>query len=473
MFNGNPYRILGVLSTTGAKAIQKNLSKIKAYSKIGKHVSLPYELNFFNIIELNRSDSLIIEAENKILLDINKIKHSLFWFVNSSSIDQVALENLDKGNFEKSESIWRNVIKTNPISKSNIYAFNNLSTLLFLKSLSNKKNDSFENSNKALIQIKEALNLKGELMFSNYLELFCELICDNKKIISKEQILEFFNESINLLFNDNFSKVKVSKIISDSNTNLADSFNSSLVKEPINSLTDLLADSNEQLKEDNYNDFEIIPYKEIGRTLIEKSKNDLKLLLDILGKNNIKYQSISDKLANQIMQCGILCFNKTGEDFEYLNSYKYAKSISIKDSTKERATITIKHCEEEIKGKVCVFCNSNDISKINSLKVQMHKMNWDNTYSYFKNGGVEVSACRSCSSSLNNNKMIANILAFIITAGITALSSGIFIVIDLFLGFLMTKGIFWGVKFEMYIKKLEKHPSISKLKLENYKYGLP
>ena len=128
---------------------------------------------------------------------------------------------------------------------------------------------------------------------------------------------------------------------------------------------------------------------------------------------------------------------------------------------------------EEIKGKVCVFCNSNDISKINSLKVQMHKMNLDNTYSYFKNGGVEVSACRSCSSSLNNNKMIANILAFIITAGITALSSGIFIVIDLFLGFLMTKGIFWGVKFEMYIKKLEKHPSISKLKLDNYKYGLP
>ena len=80
MFNNNPYRFLGVVSNAGAKAIQKNLSKIKAYSKIGKYISLPYELNFFNIIELNRSDSLIIESENKILLDINKIKHSLFWF---------------------------------------------------------------------------------------------------------------------------------------------------------------------------------------------------------------------------------------------------------------------------------------------------------------------------------------------------------------------------------------------------------
>ena len=34
MFNNNPYRFLGVVSNAGAKAIQKNLSKIKAYSKI-------------------------------------------------------------------------------------------------------------------------------------------------------------------------------------------------------------------------------------------------------------------------------------------------------------------------------------------------------------------------------------------------------------------------------------------------------
>ncbi len=139
MFSNNPYRFLGVISNSGIKNIQKNLSKIKAYSKIGKHLSLPYELSFHHLKEIDRSEFLIKEAENKILLDSNKVKHSLFWFTDNSSIDQIALENLNRGNFEKSETIWRKVIKDKSISKSNFSAYNNLSTLLFLKSLSEKK----------------------------------------------------------------------------------------------------------------------------------------------------------------------------------------------------------------------------------------------------------------------------------------------------------------------------------------------
>ena len=80
MLNSNPYRFLGVNSNSGIKNIQKNLSKIKAYSKIGKHLSLPYELSYLNLQKIDRSESLIKEVENKILLDPNKVKHSLFWF---------------------------------------------------------------------------------------------------------------------------------------------------------------------------------------------------------------------------------------------------------------------------------------------------------------------------------------------------------------------------------------------------------
>ena len=119
MLNSNPYRFLGVISNSGIKNIQKNLSKIKAYSKIGKHLSLPYELSFFNLQDIDRSESLINEAENKILLDSNKVKHSLFWFNEANPIDKIALENLNNGNFEKSETIWRKVIKENIISESN------------------------------------------------------------------------------------------------------------------------------------------------------------------------------------------------------------------------------------------------------------------------------------------------------------------------------------------------------------------
>ena len=44
------------------------------------------------------------------------------------------------------------------------------------------------------------------------------------------------------------------------------------------------------------------------------------------------------------MQCGIVCFNSTGDDQDYLSSYKYALSIAIGDKTKERAKECVKHC---------------------------------------------------------------------------------------------------------------------------------
>ncbi len=469
MFYNNPYRFLGVLSNSGIKNIQKNLSKIKAYSKIGKYLSLPYELNFFNLREIDRSESLIKDAENKILLDPNKVKHSLFWFNDANSIDKIALENLNKGNFEKSETIWRKVIKEKSISKSNFSAYNNLSTLLFLRSISDKKNDKFENSKTSIVQIKEALKLKSELIFSDRLHDLSNLICGNENAITKEKVLEFFNENITQLFNKNFSTSEISNIIKDSNKELSQSFNFSIINEPLESLSILINDANTYLKEDNSKGIEI------GKDLIKKSISTLKLLKNILGKEDIKYQSISDKLANQIMQCGILCFNKNGDDKDYMSSYKYAKSISFKDSTIERANTTIKHCEEELNANICGFCNSNEVmASHSSMRVEMHKMNWDNTYSYFKNGGIEIPCCKSCSSSKSNKKIVAFFVGLIVWAGISAGTFGWFLGIDLFLArFNMSKWIFRKIKNEIYHNEISSHPIISKLKTEGYEFGMP
>ena len=201
----------------------------------------------------------------------------------------------------------------------------------------------------------------------------------------------------------------------------------------------------------------------------------MKLLKNILGKEDIKYQSISDKLANQIMQCGILCFNKNGDDKDYMSSYKYAKSISFKDSTIERANTTIKHCEEELNANICGFCNSNEVmASHSSMRVEMHKMNWDNTYSYFKNGGIEIPCCKSCSSSKSNKKIVAFFVGLIVWAGISAGTFGWFLGIDLFLArFNMSKWIFRKIKNEIYHNEISSHPIISKLKTEGYEFGMP
>ena len=485
MISSNPFRFIGVLSNSGAKLIQKNLSKIKAYSKIGRELSLPFELNFLNLEKLNRTDASTIDAENKILLDPNKIKYALFWFIDASSIDQIALANLEKGDFEKSITIWEKVIKENPISKTNFSAYNNLSTLLLIKSLSKKDNDRFENSNDSIETIKKALKLKSELIFSDYLSLFSKLICGNENVVSSDEILKFFNDKISYLFEKNFTTLEISTLINDSNKKLSSSFNYSLINKPLNALTGLINDSNDELKADNSKGIEI------GKQLIKNAISHLKLLLSILGKDDIKFQSISDNLANQIMQCGILCFNKTGDDKDFLSSYKYALSISIKDSAKERANETIKHCKEQQEANICKFCNSNEILRKSksdfskSLRIQMHKMNYlGNSYEYFKNGGLEITACSSCRSKSFLLSNQANILTFVTYAALNLITSAIFssgetIFIPFVLGLDVLFAKLWIWKYihgkykESYFTFISKHPLIKSSLVEGYKFGMP
>jgi hypothetical protein len=236
----------------------------------------------------------------------------------------------------------------------------------------------------------------------------------------------------------------------------------------LDSLTALINDANNSLNDDHSKGMDI------GKDLIKNSISHLKLLKNILGTDDIKYQSISDKLANQIMQCGILCFNKTADDKDYMSSYKYAKSISFKDSTIERANTTIKHCEDELKANICGFCNSNEVIKHSSMRVKMHKMNWDNTYSYFKNGGLEVTCCKSCSSSNSNKKIKAFFIGLFIWAAISAGTFGWFLGIDLlFARFSMSLWIFKKIKTKFYYDEISFHPMILKLKLEGYQFGMP
>ena len=412
MFNNNPYRFFGVISNSGVKNIQKNLSKIKAYSKIGKHLALPYELSFFNLLEINRSESSINDAENKILLDPNKIKYSLFWFIDNSSIDKIALENLNKGNFEKSENIWRKVIKDKSISKSNFSAYNNLSTLLFLKSLAKNKNNKFENTKTSISLLKEALSLKSELIFSKQLNELSNLITGNENAISREDVLEFFNENILQLFNQNFSSTEISSIIKNSNNELSQSFNFSLINEPLESLRDLMNDANNSVNEDHSKGIEI------GKDLIKNAVSHLKLLKDILGENDMQYQSISDKLANQIMQCGILCFNKTNNDVDFLSSYKYAKSISFKDSTIERANTCIEHCKDEVEALICCNCKKNQVDLKNKKEIEMYKVvdrnYWSNTINY-RIVTLPIYFCVECNEKISKANNTIYIIAGLIT----------------------------------------------------------
>jgi tetratricopeptide (TPR) repeat protein len=172
----NPYRIIGVHSNSGVKEIHKNLSKLKAYAQLDKKVEFDYDFNFLNLVEVERNNEIISKVESRILLDENKVKYSLFWFLDASSYDSIALSNLIKSNTEKAIGIWEKAIKSNEVTSKNYSAFNNLATLLILLSLDDSKSDLFSKSKDSIHNLRQALNYKCALMSSDFFKNFCNEI---------------------------------------------------------------------------------------------------------------------------------------------------------------------------------------------------------------------------------------------------------------------------------------------------------
>ena len=183
-FSKNPYRVLGVLSNAGLKEIQKNISKLKAFSKIGKDMDLDYNLTFLNLSILERSDTLLSKSNNQLNLDKDKITNSLFWFADLNPIDSVALAHLIKGDIIKATEIWEKATVSKDVSLKNYSSFNNLSSLLLLNALDDSKTDTFKKDSTSINQIRKAINLKAKFINSTFFNTYCECISKSTPINS-------------------------------------------------------------------------------------------------------------------------------------------------------------------------------------------------------------------------------------------------------------------------------------------------
>ena len=401
-------------------------------------------------------------------MDESKIKNSLFWFVNISPIDSVALNNLSDGNIDKAIEIWSKSIKGKEISEKNYSAFNNLSSLMFLKSLDSSKTDQFFKGETATLELRSAISNKYSLLDSKYFYSYCESVLKNTNQIDIIEIKSFISNLLVELLSTNYSNKELSDLFKGLDGELSKNLSENLINEPLSKILTLIKQSNEELEKDHKQGVEI------GKKLIKDSFKHIKQIKEIVGKEDYQYQSIADKLSNQILQCGILCFNKTQNDSDFLSSYKYALTIAVESKTKKRATDCIKHCKEETEAKLCKFCNFNDVSTKSSFRVKLHQMTFTGSYNYFKDGGIEVSCCKSCVSEIRLKKHGSAILGFLIYVAIAAISYGALFYIDLIFARLsIFKWFNKLIRKQMFFNKVKHHPTLVLLEIEGYKYGMP
>ena len=337
IIENNPYRTVGLL--VGASAAQQNrhITRIPRYIDSGDAIPEEFTTYSFPALgEINLTLQNVSDASLKLDHYSDKMNAALFWFYNGNPItDDPAFEALKDGDTDTAIGIWRKLAydseddSYNEITKRNSSAFHNLSTL-YLQEYGIDE---------------DTLNLKLlflESDFSN--ELKNKATDENFKISKKELQLLFLNT---LTEEKDFETSELIESISNIEFSAKEDFLKSFVQKPFEQIEKTIGESNNKRKLNKANSINI------GKALFEQTSDNLNQLKAILGTTNVRYSSIADKVANEILQCSIDFFNHHQEnesDLDYFDqAWKLAKlteSIALGKLTKDRIIDSLNTLEE-------------------------------------------------------------------------------------------------------------------------------
>jgi len=182
----NPFRILGLYANANARDMQKNLSQINAFLNAGKPVVFGVDFPF--LPRIDRKTDLVDSALAKIQLNQDRVLHSLFWFTNSSHVDEPAFNALEKGQMDKAADIWSKVANSRESLHNYSSAFNNLGTLKLVK--------VFYSGALEIDGISEAIRIKLSLISSDYFQEYAKSITDETYKPDSKEITKLFANSL-------------------------------------------------------------------------------------------------------------------------------------------------------------------------------------------------------------------------------------------------------------------------------------
>ena len=304
MINQNPFCVLGISSMASEREIQKQVTKTTRFAEVGKDISFDTDFSFIG--ELKRDKESISNASSAIEQPINRLLHSLFWFWNTNHIDAAAFDNLSKDHTDKATEIWEKVVKDGDVSLKNLSCLFNLKSLYVAQSFKDNSLDS-------------KLLIKGNLLagkFLNHSELDSytkQIVGDHIKVSSEELEIKYITSIYSAV--KPFLKKKNGITTDDFLSSFAtfskksrEHISAKFTGDPIKKIEDQINTTSE-LREQNP-----IEALSFGETLYKNTNSQVKSLSKILGQEDLKYQMLANKLANEILQCGIDYFNKLREE---------------------------------------------------------------------------------------------------------------------------------------------------------------
>ena len=343
LIQNNPYRIVGLLVGATAKEQDRQIRRLKQFIEAEQE---PQEdFSFPTLGNLNRTLDSVTEAVSKLNLDRDKINAALFWFWKGYAItDEPAFEAIKEGNLDQVLNLWTKLTTNREVNQRNASAYSNLSTLYLSGILDGT------NTDEAILE--QGVSLKLKFLESDFVNNFIKLVTDETyKITKKDLQLLFLNQlQPEIERKKKVSSSKFLEILTKQTFLAKEDFLKGFVQKPIKQLEKYVETAKTKRKANKAN------AATAGKELYLNAVVELTQLKSILSTSDIKYSSAADKVANEILQCGIDYFghyqdSNTDPSGAAMDLFRKAKIFAIGSVAKQRIQESTENLQEWIDEK--------------------------------------------------------------------------------------------------------------------------
>lgn len=345
IIQNNPYRTVGLLVGATAREQERQVKRLKQF--IEAEQDPQDDFSFPTLGNLHRTLDKVNEAASKLNLDSDKMSAALFWFYdgkNALKTDEDAFKAIKEADLDQVINIWTKLTSNGEVSQRNASAYSNLGTLYLSGILEGT------NTNEAILE--QGISLKLKFLESDFIKDFKALATDETyKTTKKELQLLFLNQvQSEVEKRGTVTSNKFLDILTKQEFSAKEDFLKGFVQKPIEQIEKKVEEAKTKRKANKANAVNI------GKALFEQTSENLKQLKSILGTSNLKFSSISDKVSDEILQCGIDYFShykdsSTDPGSASMDLFRKAKTLAIGNIAKQRCQENTENLQEWIEDK--------------------------------------------------------------------------------------------------------------------------
>lgn len=319
--------MIGLLAGVTASEQRRQLTRLIRYIEAEQEPESDYSLP--KLGPFKRTLDTVNEASSKLNLDSDKMFAAIFWlYLGNSITDEPAFEALKDGNLKQAIDIWLKLTNSGEVTQKNASAFHNLSTIYLFGA---SADTLFKNENAF-----QGIYLKLKFLESDFVKDFkSKVVDDTFKITKRELQLQFLKE---VLFEfegaGTVALTKIINLIRNIEFHAKEEFMQQITVKIIEDVERKISDIKLQRKSNKGN------ASTFGFNLANQTAEIITIIKSISGASNLKYTSLSDKLSDEILQCGIDYFTFHRDQTETKNgipsnhiAYAGSESMESKANT--------------------------------------------------------------------------------------------------------------------------------------------